>query len=86
MLRQSVRNRQRIGVSAMTLIELAMLVQAGRLRIKTSGAELFDALETSPALHLLPITVAIAREVASLGGLFHDPADRAIARRMDCVS
>jgi PIN domain nuclease of toxin-antitoxin system len=65
-----------VGISAMTLLELAALSCAGKLR--GSIESLFARVSTDPMFVLLPITVEIATEVATMGGALSDPADRAI--------
>jgi|SRR5208283_828372 len=64
-----------LGVSAITLLEIAALFAGGRLQ--GSMMALFDKLG-NPMVVLLPITVDIATEVATMGGSLSDPADRAI--------
>ena len=41
-------------------------------------AATFDKLQMDPVFVLLPITVEIAADVATMGGTLSDPADRAI--------
>lgn len=69
----------RIGVSAITPWEVAMLVQKGRLRLALDvGAWLEKALGTE-GVDVLPIEPAIAVDSVRLPGSFHaDPADRFI--------
>lgn len=61
----------------MSLLEIAILAGDGRLRLHKSLAEIFDDLESSPVLEVLPLTREIATEAGYLGNL-RDPADRAI--------
>jgi PIN domain nuclease of toxin-antitoxin system len=65
-----------LGVSAITLLEIAALFAGGRLQ--GSMMALFDKLGNNPMVVLLPITVDIATELATMGGSLSDPADRAI--------
>ncbi len=46
--------------------------------MKSTPAELLGTLDDNPAFQVLPITVDIATEVATMGGTLSDPADRAI--------
>jgi len=47
--------------------------------MKSTPAELLGTLDDNPAFQVLPITVEIATEVATMGGgSLSDPADRAI--------
>jgi PIN domain nuclease of toxin-antitoxin system len=77
-LRTEENNGRPFALSAFSLIELALLISEGRLRIKDSAEEFFAELETRPAVHILPITCQIAAEFASVGHALRDPADRAI--------
>lgn len=79
-LEESFRRRETVGVSAITLLEIALLFTDGSLRIKTTtAARLFDELETNPAFQILPLTFEIADEVLKMGSALRDPADRVIA-------
>jgi len=62
----------------MSLLEIALLVQAQRLELTGPLEEFFGYLNSDPAFCLLPLTYEITIEVASLAPL-RDPADRAIA-------
>jgi PIN domain nuclease of toxin-antitoxin system len=77
-LREAVRRREPVAVSAITLLEIAVLFGEGTTRSDVSVRELFDELTSHPAIQILPLTVEIAAEVAALGGSLRDPADRAI--------
>jgi PIN domain nuclease of toxin-antitoxin system len=70
-----------LGLSSISLWELAWLLQNGRLRLKTATARAFlDALLQTPGLVLLEITTEIALRAAQLpAGFPNDPADRLIA-------
>jgi PIN domain nuclease of toxin-antitoxin system len=61
-----------------TLLEIAILSGEGTNRLKASIGELFEMLQNTLAFQLMPMTFEIAREVARLGSLLRDPADRAI--------
>jgi PIN domain nuclease of toxin-antitoxin system len=76
-LDDAVRRGECVAVSAISLLELALLGE-GRQRIRTGLNELFQQLETNPAFRILPLTIDIAQEAAALGGSLRDPADRAI--------
>ena len=60
------------------MLEIALLVSGGKLRLKGSLVDFFEDLEANPAFRILPLTGAIASEVASLDGGLRDPADRVI--------
>lgn len=76
MLEAAVRRTEPIALSAISLLEIAVLGSAGRLGLRVALEELFKDLQ-SPVFQILPLTYEVAAEVASLGGL-RDPADRAI--------
>jgi PIN domain nuclease of toxin-antitoxin system len=75
-LERAAHQSSHVGVSAITLLEVAALFAGGR--IQGSMAALFDRLQSDPIFVLLPITIDIATEVATMGGPLSDPADRAI--------
>lgn len=75
-LEAAVRRTEPIALSAISLLEIAVLGSAGRLGLRVALEELFKDLQ-SPVFQILPLTYEVAAEVASLGGL-RDPADRAI--------
>lgn len=68
-----------IGISAISLWELAKLVELGRLRI-TSALEIWlGEVERNPLIEILPVTARIAAESTQLGPGFHrDPCDQLI--------
>ncbi len=77
-LNEVIRRRETVAISAITLLEIAMLFSDGPVRIKVGMDELFGELEASPAFRVLPLTIDIAKEVALLGATLRDPADRVI--------
>ncbi len=79
-LEEAVRLRQPVAISAITLIEIALLFTDGPLRIKTAtAAGLLDELSANPTFQILPVTFEIAEEVLKIGRTLRDPADRTIA-------
>lgn len=78
MLRDAVRRREPVAISAITLLEIAVLFGKGSTRGDIPLDELLGELESSPALQIIPLTVEVAAEVGALGGALRDPADRAI--------
>jgi PIN domain nuclease of toxin-antitoxin system len=79
LIRQTLDRKRPVAISSITLLEIANLfATAGRVRSSISLNELFRELRTAPLFQILPITFEIAAEVAALGGLLTDPADRAI--------
>jgi len=77
-----------IGVSAISVWEVAKLVENGRLELPCPLHEWFDEALSYPGIRLIEITPAIAIESTRLPGEFHrDPADQIIvatARLYDC--
>lgn len=76
-LNGSVRRAQPVALSAISLLEIAVLASEGRLKLKVSLDEFFEALQANPVFRILPLDYEVASEVASLGAL-RDPADRTI--------
>ncbi|GHT74461.1 twitching motility protein PilT [Spirochaetia bacterium] len=67
-----------IGVSAISLWEIAMLEQKGRIELPKSVLEWFEDVLSAPKIKLLSITPEIAAHSGTL--IMHgDPADRIIA-------
>ena len=77
-LREAVRRRERLAVSAITLLEIAVLFERGRARSDVSVATLLSRVESDPVFQIVPFTVDVASEVAALGSALRDPSDRAI--------
>lgn len=73
-----MRRREPLGVSAITLLEIALLFGSGAARSDVHAAELLGDLESNPAFEIVPFTLDVAAEVAALGPSLRDPADRAI--------
>ena len=63
----------------MTLVELSFLMKAPRFGRTVSVDELFDFVQNSPHILVLPISVEIAREAAALRPILIEPADCIIA-------
>ena len=76
-LQTAVRHTEPVALSAMSLLEIAVLNSEGKLKLKTSLNEFFTDLQARPVFQILPLTYEVATEAASLGNL-RDPADRAI--------
>ena len=77
-LESAVSRGEPLAVSAISLLEIAILTSGGKLALKVPLGEFFQDLNANPAFRILPLTYEVALEVASLGVL-RDPADRAIA-------
>lgn len=71
------RRAGRVGVSAITPWEIALLVAKGRLRLSMDVGVWIDRTLGSPGIDLCPIEPVIALDSVRLPGEFHaDPADR----------
>jgi PIN domain nuclease of toxin-antitoxin system len=77
----------RLGVSAITPWEVALLVERGRLRLGRELSGWIEDVLALPGVSLVPIEPGIAIDSVRLPGDFHaDPADRfivATARHLD---
>jgi PIN domain nuclease of toxin-antitoxin system len=67
-----------VAISSVSLLEIAVQSADGSNRLKASIGDLFEMLQNTVAFEIIPVTLEIAKEVASLGSLLRDPADRAI--------
>ncbi|MDR3557521.1 MAG: type II toxin-antitoxin system VapC family toxin [Syntrophobacteraceae bacterium] len=80
--------RQTIGVSAISVWEIAKLVEYGRLKLPCDLQDWFDTALSYPGIRLIELTPTIAIWSTRLPGKFHrDPADQIIvatAMTYDC--
>lgn len=77
-LEAAVRRTEPVALSAITLLEIAVLLGDRKHGVKAIPDELFGELQASPVFRIIPLTFEIASEIASLGDVLKDPADRAI--------
>ena len=77
---QDLESRQEpIGISAITLWEIAMLSARGRIEIAEPLEVWLDEIERHALIEVMPLTARIAAESVQLGPDFHnDPADQMI--------
>lgn len=75
-LEAAVRRTEPVALSAISLLEIAVLTSDGRLHLPLD--EFFGHLQANPLFRVLPLSYEIASEIASLGSSLRDPADRAI--------
>lgn len=77
---QDLENRQEpVGISAITLWEIAMLSARGRIEIAHPPEVWLEEIERHGLIEVLPLTGRIAAESVRLGPDFHnDPADQLI--------
>ncbi len=77
--------REPLGVSGMSLWEIAKLAERGRLGRRVDVDELLADIEDSSQVLVLPMTAAVAVESTRLGARFHqDPADQIIVATGRC--
>ena len=80
-------NRQSVALSAMSLRELAKLIQDGRFEVDASLDDWLDGIESHPLITILPLTARVAAESVKLGDDFPgDPADQIIVATARCHS
>ena len=78
---------QPVGVSAISLWELALLMHRGRITVDMPLGMWLDRLETHPLITIFPLTTKIAAESVRLGDDFpRDPADQIIVATARCHS
>jgi len=73
----AIRRGEPVALSAISLLEIAVLASGDKPPLKVSIDEFFRDLNSNPVFRILPLTYEVALEVASLD-LLRDPADRAI--------
>lgn len=74
-----------VGLSAMSLWEIAKLVERGRIELDRTLDDSLAALEAHPTLTILPLSASIAVESTRLGAQFpSDPVDQIIAATARC--
>jgi PIN domain nuclease of toxin-antitoxin system len=69
-LGDAVRRGEPFAVSAITLLRIAVL--------GAPVSELLAAIDPGAGFHIVPLDIEIGAEVAALGDVLRDPADRAI--------
>jgi PIN domain nuclease of toxin-antitoxin system len=75
----AVRRGEKLAVCTITLLEIALLVREGLLKLKRNIrlADLFALWRVNPVLSFVPINYEIAADVAAIGHGW-DPIDRTI--------
>jgi PIN domain nuclease of toxin-antitoxin system len=75
----------RIAISAISLWEIAKLVERGKIVLAQAVDEALADVEASPCFEVLPLTSRIAIESTRLGANFPpDPADQLVAATARC--
>lgn len=77
-LRCAIEDAERVGVSAISLFEVAWLVQNKRIDLGCEVSWWFEQALGGSNIELLPITPAIAARAVSLETHHSDPQDRLI--------
>jgi len=77
-LESAARRGEPVAVSAVSLLEIAVLASGEKPMLKLSLDEFFQDLSSNPVFRILPLTYEVALDVASLS-LLRNPSDRAIA-------
>jgi len=76
---------ERVGLSAISLWEIAKLFELGRLEFELVLDDVLHLLESNGSIRVLPLTRQIAAESTRLGRTFpKDPADQIIAATARC--
>ena len=69
----------RLCIAAVSLWEIAMLAERGRIQLPASTEAFLEELEASPPLRILPLDARVALEAVRLPDTVpRDPADRMI--------
>ena len=76
-LELAVQRGEPIALSAISLLEIAVLASGDRPAVKLPLDDFFKDLNSNPIFRVFPLTYEVALELASLSVL-RDPADRAI--------
>jgi PIN domain nuclease of toxin-antitoxin system len=74
----AVQRGEPVALSAISLLEIAVLASGPKPALKVPLDEFFQDLSSNPSFRVLPLTYEVALEVQSLDVL-RDPADRVIA-------
>jgi PIN domain nuclease of toxin-antitoxin system len=77
-LEAAVRRGEPLALSAISLLEIAVLASGENPVLELPLEEFFHDLNSNPIFRVFPLTCEVALECASLGAL-RDPADRTMA-------
>jgi len=77
---ESLSSADKVLVCAISLWEVAMLMEKGRIPVRSNVRDFLDAAIAPGLMEVVPITPAIAARSNEFGSILHgDPADRLIA-------
>jgi PIN domain nuclease of toxin-antitoxin system len=77
-LEGAVRKREPVALSAVSLLEIALLADKEARRGESGAIRILRELNESPLFHIEPLTIDVAEEMAALGDELRDQYDRAI--------
>ena len=84
-LKARQQSGETVAISAITLWELAMLAEKGRIQVPMSIDSWLEEIETDSEIVVLPLTREVALDSLRLGSEFQkDPADRIIVATARC--
>ena len=76
---REIRRADRIGISAISCLEVATAVAKGKISIDRGILDWLEQALAQPKVELLPLTPQVSVKATQLGAAFHgDPADRII--------
>jgi PIN domain nuclease of toxin-antitoxin system len=77
-LRDATRRQELLAISAITLLEIAVLFGRAAGRNDAGAEAVLEQIESGSVFQIIPFTIDIAAAVAALGRALGDPDDRAI--------
>ena len=84
-LNELMQTNQVAGLSAISLREMAFMIQGGRIQVDASLDAWLDSIDSHPLLTILPLTAKIVAESVRLGDDFpNDPAGQIIVATARC--
>ena len=84
-LNELMQTNQVAGLSAISLREMAFMIQGERIQVDASLDAWLDSIDSHPLLSIFPLTAKIAAESVRLGDDFpNDPADQIIVATARC--
>ena len=85
LLKEAQQSGEAVAISSITLWELAMLAEKGRIEVPMPIDAWLEEIETDIETQVLPLTAKVAVESVRLGpGFPKDPADRIIVATARC--
>ena len=85
LLKELQETNQPVGLSSISLREMAFMIHRGRVEVDASLEVWLDSLDSHPLLTVFPLTTKIAAESVRLGDDFpNDPADQIIVATARC--